>query len=919
MKIRNYTSGIGKIWGALLCCTVATTAWAQEASKDTVPPSKEVPTISYAHPVNKMIAGIEVRGNKSYDAPIVISVSGLAVGQRVDIPGDAITNAVHNYNRNGLFSEVSIEASRIEGDNVWLVINIVERPRLSELRINGVKKGEAESLMKNQLASLSQGAHITPNIIDRAKIVISRFFDEKGFSNVKIDTRETPDPSREGYVLLDFDVQKNTKTKVHQINFIGNKNVTDFQLHKAMKKTNERFSLVRNPWNSILEIFNSSKFVQKDYQEDLNNILSLYHQHGYRDAEIIADTVYRHNDKRYNIDITIDEGKRYYIKDINFVGNTKYTTETLERLFGMKRGDVYDQKKLEARLNMDEDAISNLYTNNGYLFANMQPIETEVAGDSVTLDIRIFEGKPATINKVIINGSDRLYEDVVRRELYTKPGMLFSKDYIIRSIRQLAQMQHFDNEKIVPNPIPNQENGTVDIEWDLVSKSNDQVELSLGWSQTGLIGRAALKFTNFSMKNLFNPKTYKGIIPQGEGQTLTLSAQTNARYYQSYSIQFMDPWFGGKRPNMFSISAWWSRQTQINYKFYQSQLQNLPYDPMYGGYGYGGYPGYGYGGYPGAYGYGGYGGYNYGGYGYGYDASALLESAYDPDRTLDIFGGNIAYGKRLMWPDDNFQVQLGLNYTVYRMRNWNQPYLNFGLENGISNDLNLSFNIARVSIDNPVYTRRGSNFSLNLAATPPYSLFDKIDYSDPTVSPEKRNRFIEYYKIKVKGQTFLPLIDERTYKRVPVLMTRAEAGFIGSYNPNKQSPFGTFFVGGDGTSGYYGSGYLNETIGLRGYKNGSIAGSAYSYTRLSMELRYPLVFENSTTIWILGFAEAGNAWTRLKDFNPFQLKRSVGVGARIILPMIGLMGIDWGYGFDVPNNGFERGGSNLHFVIGQEF
>lgn len=918
MEVRNYTSRISKLWASLLCaCAVVVGTMAQNPASPP-PQTHEPPTVSYAHPVSKTIAGIEVRGNNTYEAPIVISISGLAVGQRVEIPGEAITEAIHNYNRNGLFSEVSIEADRIEGDNVWLVINIVERPRLSEVRINGVKKGEAESLLKNQLASLSQGAYITPNIIDRSKIVISRFFDEKGFSNVKIDARETTDPSREGYVFLDFDVQKNTKTKVHQINFIGNENLSDFQLHKAMKKTNERFSLARNPLNSILELFSSSNFVQKEYQQDLSNIISLYHQHGYRDAEIVSDSVYNHNDKKYSIDIRINEGKKYYIKDIHFVGNTKYSTETLHRLFGMKSGDVYDQKKLEGRLNMDEDAISNLYTNNGYLFANMQPIETEVSGDSVTLDIRIYEGKPATINKVIINGSDRLYEDVVRRELYTKPGMLFSKDYVIRSIRQLMQMQHFDNEKIVPNPIPNQENGTVDIEWDLVSKSNDQVELSLGWSQTGIVGRAALKFNNFSIKNLFNPKNYKGIIPQGEGQTLTLSAQTNARYYQSYSIQFMDPWFGGKRPNMFSISAWWSRQTQINYKFYQSQLQNLPIDPYYGYGGYGAYGPYGgYGGYPGYGAYGGYGGY--GGYNYGYEAAGLYESAYDPDRTLDIFGGNIAYGKRLMWPDDNFQVQVGLNYTVYKMKNWNQPYLNFGLENGLSNDLNVSLNIARISTDNPVYTRKGSNFSLNISATPPYSLFDKINYADPTISPEKRNKFIEYYKIKFKGQTFLPLIDERTYKRVPVLMTRAEAGFIGSYNAHKQSPFGTFFVGGDGTSGYYGSGYLNETIGMRGYKNGSIAGSAYSYTRLSMELRYPLVFENSTTIWVLGFVEAGNAWVKTRDFNPFQLKRSAGVGARIILPMIGLMGIDWGYGFDVPTGGIERGGSNLHFVIGQEF
>ncbi len=907
MKRRTYAYSYTKACGLLIACSLAWGAKAQ-TSTDSIPPAASVPVISYAHPVSRVIAGIEVKGNKSYEAPIVISVSGLTIGQRVDIPGDEITAAVQNYNRNGLFSEVSIEASRMDRDSVWLTINIVERPRLSEVRINGVKKGEAETLLKNQLSSLYQGTHLTPNIIDRAKIVIRRYYDEKGFSNVEVSTRETKDPAREGYVFLDFDVDKNNKTKVHAITFKGNEMISDFKLRKAMKKTNEGFSLSRHPWNSILEIFSSKKFVQKDYQEDLSNIISLYHEHGYRDAEIISDTVYRHDDKKYNIDITIDEGKKYYIKQINFVGNTKYTTEDLSRIFGMKPGDVYDQKKLEGRLTTDEDAISNLYSNNGYLFAYMSPVETEVLGDSVTLDIRIHEGKPATINKVVINGNDRLYEDVIRRELYTKPGMLFSKDYVIRSIRQIMQMGHFDQEKIVPNPVPHEESGTVDIEWDLVSKSNDQVELSFGWSQTGLLGRAALKFTNFSIKNLFNPKTYKGIIPQGEGQTLTLSAQTNARYYQSYSVQFMDPWFGGKRPNMFSVSGWWSRQTQINTRFYNSQMQNLPYDPYYGsyGYGYGSYSPYGYG-YGSPYGYG------------GYDMSSLYESAYDPDKTLDIFGANIAYGKRLIWPDDNFQVQLSLNYTGYKMKNWTMSYYNFGMENGLANDINLSLNFARVSTDNPVYTRKGSNFSINISATPPYSLFDNIDYTDKNLSVQQRNKFIEYYKIKFKSQTFLPLLDERTYKRTPVLMTRAETGFIGSYNPNKQSPFGKFYVGGDGMSGYYGSNYLNETIGLRGYKNGSISSGAYAYARLSMELRYPLIFENATTIWVLGFAEAGNAWSSSSNFNPFRLKRSAGLGVRIILPMVGLMGIDWGYGFDTPDGRTERGGSNLHFVMGQEF
>lgn len=906
-----------------ICCgfTCFTTALAQTG---TVPPN-----ISYNHPVNKVIAGIEVRGNKSYEAPIVISVSGLQVGQRVDIPGDAITDAVKSYLRHGLFSDVSIEASKIQGDSVWLVINITERARLSKLYINGVSKSENESLLTNQLASLQQGTQITPFLVDRAKNIVTKFFDEKGYSNVFVSSREVDDPQREGYVILNLDVEKNTKTKIYAINFKGNKNLSDVQLKKAMKKTNEEFSLTRHFWNSILEIFSTKKFVQKEYKTDLNNILDLYHQYGYRDAEIVSDTVYRHDDKRVNIDIAINEGKKYYIKDIKFVGNTKYSTDDLERILGMKAGDVYDQKKLEGRLNTDEDALSNIYSNNGYLFAYMMPVETEVKGDSVALDIRIHEGKPATINKVVIRGNDRLYEDVIRRELYTKPGMLFSKDYVIRSIRQIAQTGHFDPEKITPTPIPHEDSGTVDLEWDLVPKSNDQIEFSGGWSQTGLLGRVALKFTNFSIKNLFNPKSYKGFLPTGEGQTLTLSGQTNGRYYQSYSIQFMDPWFGGKRPNMFSISAWMSRQTQINTKFYNSQRQDLAYDPlMYGGYGYGGYPygGYGYGGYPyGGYGYGGYGygyGYGYDGYGYGYDASSLYESAYDPDKTLDMFGGSISYGKRLTWPDDNFQFQASLNYTLYKLKNWSLMYYSFGMDNGIANEINLTVDLTRSSIDNPIYTRRGSLFSITAMSTPPYSLFDGVNYADPKLSVQARNKFIEYYKIKVKSQVFLPLLDVTRYKRTPVLMARAESGFLGSYNPYKPSPFGTFYVGGDGMSASYNT-YLNETVGLRGYKNGSLGGDngvgAYAYSKVAMELRYPLIIEGSTTIWALGFVEAGNAWAQIRDFNPLQLKRSAGLGVRIMIPMLGLMGIDWGYGFDVPDGRLSKGGSNLHFVLGQEF
>lgn len=902
------------------------------ASSDTIPPD-EVPVITYTHPVSKVIAGIELRGNKSYDEQVVKNISALKVGQRVEIPGEEITQAIHNYLRNGLFTDVSVEATRMVGDSVWLTINIKEQPRLSKLNINGVKKSEADDLKEGKLLALQQGTHITQNIIDRSEIVIERFFDDKGFSEASVSTRLTPDPELPGYVIVDFDVLKNTKTKVQQISFYGNEAVSDFQLRKAMKKTNERFNLASHPWNSFLEIFSQKKFVESDYKDDLNNIIELYHAHGYRDAEILRDTLYRHDDKRLNIDIEIYEGDQYYIKDINFVGNTKYPTEQLHQLLGMKEGDVYDQKKLNERLMTDEDAISNVYSNNGYLFVYMVPIETEVKGDSVSLDIRISEGKPATIDKVTIRGNDHVYEEVVRRELYTKPGMLFNRDYVMRTMRQIMQMGHFDQEKVIPNLVPHEESGTVDIEWNLTPRSNDQVELSLGWSQTGLIGMAGLTFTNFSMRNLFNKGSYRNFLPRGDGQTLSLRAQTNARYYQSYSLQFTDPWFGRKRPNMLSISAYYSRQTDINRNYFNTQMeQYMQMNPYmmggypYGmGYGYGGYPYGGYGGY-GGYGYGGYGygRYGYGGYGYGAygDPSVLYERAYDPDKTLDMLGLNLTYGKRLTWPDDNFQIQLGLNYTLYRMKNWSSYYYNFGMENGVANDINLSLVLSRNSVDNPVYTRRGSNFTLTASSTLPYSLFDGVDYNDPTLSPEKKNKFIEYYKLKGKGQVYIPLLDPVAHQRTPVLMVSVESGVIGAFHPNKRSPFGTYYMGGDGMSGYYG-GYLNEMVALRGYRNGSIAGAsgqgAYAYAKAFMELRYLVLAEQSATIWIHGFAEAGNAWHRINDYNPFQLKRSAGLGVRILLPMVGLMGIDWGYGFDAPDGSSSIGGSNIHFVLGQQF
>ena len=878
---------------------------AQENGSDTAKVEKpaDLPVISYSlTPKKYKIADIKVTGVKNYDDFVLIGFSGLSVGDEISVPGDEVTAAVKAFWKHGLFSDVKILANKIEGDSIWLEYQLKQRPRISEVNYHGIKKGEREDLEAK--LGLKKGFQITPNVLDRAKILIEKFFDGKGFKNVDVNIQQKDDIAHEGEVILDIYIDKNEKTKIHRIYFEGNNALTARQLKKAMKKTNEKFSLFNDWKTSILEMFSTKKFTTEEYENDKNNLISKYNEYGYRDAVLLADSVVNFNEKKVDIFLKVDEGEKYYLKDIRFVGNTKYSTDYLMAVLGMKPGEVYNQKKLSDRLSMDEDAVSNIYFNNGYLFFNADPVEVEVENDSIALEIRIQEGPQATINRVIINGNDRLYEDIVRRELRTKPGKLFSREDLMRSVREIAQMGHFDPENMNPRPIPDPENGTVDIEYNLVSKANDQIEFSAGWGQTGVIGKLSLKFTNFSMKNFLNPKSYKGIIPQGEGQTLTLSGQTNGRYYQAYSISFLDPWFGGKRPNTLSVSAYFSKQTDISTSYLSNAYNS--YNPYY----YGGYPGYG--GY-----YGGYGGY----YGYGYDPYGSYELALNPDKSIMMFGLAAGYGKRLNWPDDFFQFMATLNYQVYMMHDWDY----FLVNNGTCHNVNLELLLQRNSIDNPLYTRSGSQFSFSVAATPPFSLFDGKDYASMSDQDPEKFKMIEYHKWKFKAKVFSPLAP-LTVKRTPVLMTRAEFGFLGTYNKHKRSPFETFYMGGDGMTGYS-STYATETIGLRGYENGSIAGNGgyssygYAYTRLSMELRYPFILEPSSTIYGLVFVEAGNAWTDMSNYNPFDLKRSAGVGVRIFLPMIGLMGIDWAYGFDEPNYGSsgKRSGGNFHFIIGQEF
>ena len=656
-----------------------------------------------------------------------------------------------------------------------------------------------------------------------------------------------------------------------------------------MKKTNEK--------GKLINLFRQKKFVESDYHDDLNRILEKYNEKGYRDAKIVSDSVVPYDDRLVDVHITVDEGKRYYIKDISWVGNTIKSSEELAYYLGMQPGDVYNQKLLDKRLNTDDDAVANLYMNNGYLFYELVPVEREISGDSISLEMRIVEGPQARINNVVINGNDRLYEKVIRRELRVRPGDLFSKQDLVRSVTEIAQTGHFNPETLDPKVEPNAENGTVDIVLNLESKANDQIEFSMGWGQTGVIGKLSLKFTNFSIKNLFHPSTYRGVIPQGEGQTFTVSAQTNARYYQAYSVSFLDPWFGGKRPNSLSVSAYYSRQTGVNSSYYNSTWANSMNYMGYGGY----YPGY------------------MGNYNDYYQNS--YQASYDPNKVLQMVGLNVGFGKRLKWPDDWFTFTAELGYNWYYLKNWDYLYY---MNNGTSNALVLGLTLSRRSIDNPLFTRRGSDFSLSLQLTPPASLFGgrkdwkKLSEENTVESKKELYRWIEYWKLKFRSRTYTSLISPETTQWTPVLMTRADIGLLGSYNKYLKSPFETFYVGGDGMSGSYT--YATETIALRGYDNGQFTpwgSEGYAYTRFGVELHFPLMLQASTTIYALTFLEGGNAWTSVKQFNPFSMKRSAGAGVRIFLPMVGMMGIDWAYGFDRVFG--QKGGSHFHFILGQEF
>ena len=840
-------------------------------------------------PKSYEIAGIRVSGVKSADDYIVIGYSGLSVGDRVEVPGQDITDAVRRFWRQGLYSKVQINVDKTAGDKIWLEIALQQQPRMSELRFNGVKGGEKKDLTER--LGMVSGQQLTPNIMARAKEIVEDYYSKKGFKNVEVKMYEQPDLSKENMVFLNFDVNRNSKVKVHKIYIDGNEVLSDGKLKRTMKKTNEN--------GNILNLFRQKKFVERDFEDDRQRIIDKYNELGYRDAKIVKDSVAKYNDKLVDVFLTVEEGPKYYISDITWAGNTVYPTETLNAVLGMYPGDVYNQKLLNKRTTEDEDAVSSLYLDNGYLFFQLVPIEERISGDSIALQMRVIEGPQARVNRVIINGNDQLYEKVIRRELRVRPGELFSKSDLMRSAREIAQGGHFNPENMDIRPEPNENDGTVDILFNLESKANDKIQLSFGWGQTGLTGQVALSFSNFSMKNLFNPKSYKGIIPRGDGQTFSISAQTNAKYYQSYSVSFFDPWIGGSRPNSLAVSVDFSRSTGINSQFYNDAWSSAYQNAIWTQYSYN---------------------TNYSTY--------ALQNAYDPNKVLQLFGVSLGFGTRLSWPDDYFQFQAQLAYRWYYLKNWDYLYY---MRNGTSNSLTLGLTLSRSSIDNPIYTRRGSTFSVDLTMTPPASLFGKKDwktlsekasyFNTDTDSREAARsqlyKWIEYWKLRFKSKTFTPLTDPDG-KWTLVLMTRADFGLIGSWNKYLKTPFETYYFGGDGMTGSYT--YATETISMRGYENGQFTPSGYegyAYGKFTLELHFPFLLQPSTTIYAIAFAEAGNCWTSVNEFSPFNLKRSAGVGARVYLSVLGFLGIDWAYGFDKVWG--TRGGSQIHFVLGQEF
>ncbi|WP_461639735.1 outer membrane protein assembly factor BamA [Labilibaculum euxinus] len=817
------------------------------------------PVTHYSSPKSYELGGVTVTGVKHLENNVLVQISGLRVGTTIEVPGEKVTNAINKLYKQGLFSDIQITATKEIGNKIYLNIQLQERPRLSLVNYNGTSKSETTKL-KEKL-KLMKGTQVTDYLVTNIKTIVEGYFKEKGFYNTSVSVIQRDDSAEENSVILDINIDRNNKIKIKHIFVEGNTAFTDKKVKKAIKDSKEK---------TFRNFLKSSKYIEEKWNEDKLTLIEKYNEKGYRDALVLSDSIEQVSEDRVNIHVKVKEGNQYFFNNIDWVGNTVYTGYWLQRVLGIKKGDVYNQTLLDKRLSSDDDAVSNQYLDKGYLFFNVNPVETVIGKDSINLEMRIVEGKQATIDRVNIIGNTKTHEHVARRELYTYPGELFSKSDIIRSVRELAQLGHFDPETISPDVKPHPESGTVDINYKLEEKANDQIELSGGWGAGMIIGTVGLKFSNFSIRNMFNKEAWSP-LPTGDGQTLSIRAQTNGSYYNSYSMSFTEPWLGGKKPTSLSTSIYYSQQTGYS----RSYSRNYSYGGGMGG---------------------------------------------NSDQSQKVFGASVGLARRLKWPDNYFSLYNEVSYQNYRLKDW-QYYL---IANGTSNNFSFTTTLSRSSIDNPLYTRRGSSFSLSVKVTPPYSLFDNINYSRLTTSDrdnQKRYKWIEYHKWVFKGKMYTSLLNS-TDKLV--LYTGTEFGYLGYFNKDKRSPFEGFEVGGDGMSGY--SMYGSDNIGLRGYENGSLTPVSANgrrlggniYSKFTAEVRYPLSLSQSATIYALAFAEAGNAYYDFEQFQPFNLKRSAGVGLRIFLPMFGLLGIDYGYGFDEANQAGQNGGQ-FHFVIGQQF
>ncbi len=801
----------------------------------------DLPVIDYSRPGDYVINEVTVSGIQYIDPAVIRNITGLQTGQTITVPGDEITQAIEKLWDQNLFSDVNITATRMEANEIDLDIWLQEPPRLSQLNIEGLRRGELRDV--EEQIQLRSGSLINENTLNNTRNIIVNHFIEKGYLNPAVDIQKEDEPAIPNRINLNIYVDKNERVRISDIYFYGNEYFTDRRLRRVMDNTKKR---------SLVNIFTSSKYVDQDFREDKDLLINFYNEQGFRDARIVSDSIYFTEEDRINVAIEIEEGRQYFFRDINWVGNTKYPSEFLSAVLGIEKGEIYDQTRLENRLRMEEDAVNSVYLDDGYLFFSINAVETKVENDSIDLEMRIREGDQATINKVLISGNTKTNERVIRREIRTKPGELFSKTKLIRSQRELANLGHFDPERLEINPIPNPADGTVDIEYYVEERSNDQLEISGGWGAGMLIGTLGVRFSNFSTRNFFNRDAWRP-LPSGDGQTLSLRAQSNGSYFQSYNMTFVEPYLGGTKPNSLSFSVFHTIQTNR----FNRNIQDWS--------------------------------------------------------SIKISGASLGMGRRLNWPDDFFTLYNEISFQNYNLDDW---YGQFLFQDGQSHNFSVRTSFRRNSVDQPIYPRRGNSFDLTLQVTPPYSLLSDKNYAD--MPAQEKYRWIEYHKWTFKGEWYTALAGNL------VLSTKANFGYLGYFNEDiGPSPFESFDLGGDGMSGY--NLYGRETIGLRGYENHSLtpirdgnkAGNIYN--KFTMELRYPVSTNPNAFIYPLVFLEAGNAWSSFDEFNPFAIRRSAGIGLRAFLPMFGLLGIDWGYGFDeIPGRpGANKG--QFHFVIGQQF